>query len=227
MKIFISYSTQDKKIVKELSEINSSEVYTWIDHKSLGGGSILNNTIKKGIESSDMLFLFISQESLSSKWVKDEIKWAIEREKKLKYDFIVPVVLEQESWDGWRQKSIKEKKYILYDDRNRYRTANEIKDVIIDKTIERFKHHCVTKKSIVDNMLITIAMVIATIAFLTTPSKEEHIKHLQSKVSSLITSEVEFEDFQILSVSNYPISNSEELLTAGAFGVTISRIRSK
>ncbi len=225
MKIFISYSTQDEKIVKELSQINSSEVYTWIDHKSLGGGSILNNTIKKGIESSDMLFLFISQESLSSKWVKDEIKWAIEREKKLKYDFIVPVVLEQEAWDGWKQKSIKEKLYILYDDTNKYKTTNEIKDVIIDKTIERFNHHCITKKNIIDNTLIATAMGIATIAFFTTPPKEQHIKHLQSKVNNLITSEVEFEDFQILSVSNYPINKSEELLTAGAFGVTISRIR--
>jgi len=55
MKIFLSYSTKDEKIVRRVSTLMPSEVFTWIDHKAIGGGSILNNKIKKGINESDII----------------------------------------------------------------------------------------------------------------------------------------------------------------------------
>lgn len=62
MNIFISYSSKDEQKVKAIKKLMpESEVNIWIDHHELKGGSILWSNIKKGIDSSDIYFLFVSQ----------------------------------------------------------------------------------------------------------------------------------------------------------------------
>ena len=57
MKIFISYSTQDEKIVRELAKfIPKGVVDIWIDHTKMGGGAKLSKEIKKVL----MMLIFIS-----------------------------------------------------------------------------------------------------------------------------------------------------------------------
>ena len=109
MKIFISYSTRDEKIVRKIVSLIPSSVYTWIDHKSLTGGNILSRKIKKGISEADVFFVFISNNSVESAWVRKEIKWALEKEDKIKHDFIVPIVLSTNAWDNLYNNKIKEK----------------------------------------------------------------------------------------------------------------------
>lgn len=146
MKIFISYSTQDEKIVRGLDKYISKEmIETWIDHRAIVGGSDLVKAIKKGIQRADIYFLFISQNSLDSDWVNKEIKWAMQKEEKLKYEFIVPVVLEIEALKKWNNKKLKDRKYITYSG-NFHDMAHEIKNTIINKTIEKFEYQCLLKK---------------------------------------------------------------------------------
>jgi len=113
MKIFISYSTNDEKIVRELEKYIPKEmVEAWIDHKKVSGGDSLSRVIKKGIKNSDIYFIFISQNSLNSEWVDKEIKWAMKKEEKLKYEFIVPVLLDKDVLPIWtkRYKKLKDRK---------------------------------------------------------------------------------------------------------------------
>ena len=223
MKIFISYSTQDKEIVRGLEKYISKEmVNTWIDHKAIGGGSSLTKTITKGISNADIYFLFISHNSLDSDWVKKEIKLAMKKEEKLKYEFIVPVVLEEEAWDNWNEKKLKDRKYISYDE-DIHTMAHEIKDTIVNKTIEKFEHECLLKGKVVENILGVIAVILFSIAFFTEPTEKEHIFHLQNESNYCSASQVNYEDVMFLSYATCPISQDKKLFSVGIFNMIFSK----
>jgi len=220
MKIFLSYSTKDEKIVRSVSKLMPSKVFTWIDHKAIGGGSVLNNKIKKGINESDIFFVFISQDSIDSPWVLKEINWAIEKEKKLKYDFIVPIVLNLEAWEKWKKNPIDNRNYIFYDSSETlYLLANDIKNSIVDKTIEKFNSHCIFKEKIVEKAINVVAVVVLSIAFFNEPTEKEHIAKIQSQFPSCSVSQIEFKDNWFLSYATCPISQSKKLLSIGAFNM--------
>jgi hypothetical protein len=223
MKIFISYSTKDK-IVRGLAKYISKEmIETWIDHKAIGGGRDLTKAIKKGINKSDIYFLFISQNSLNSDWVEKEIKWAMKREEKLKYEFIVPVLLEDKALKKWdKYKKLKERNRIDYTG-DFHQMAHEIKDTIVTKTIEKFEHQCLFKSKIVENVLGAILMVFLAIAFFTEPTEKEHIQNLQSQFPSCNTSQIKFEDMWFVSYVTCPISQDKKLFSLGVFDMIFVR----
>lgn len=223
MKIFISYSTKDEQRVRGLEKYIPQEmVDTWIDHKAIGGGSSLIKSITKGINNSDVYFLFISHSSLNSNWVQKEINLAIRKEEKLKYEFIVPVVLEEEAWENWNQKKLKDRKYISYDE-NIHRMAHEIKDTIVNKTIEKFEHECLLKGKVVENILGVIAVILFSIAFFTEPTEKEHISHLQNESSYCSTSQVSYEDMMFMNYATCPISQDKKLLSVGIFNMIFTK----
>ena len=224
MKIFLSYSTKDEQIVRSVEKLMPSEVFTWIDHKKISGGSILNNKIKKGINESDMFFVFISQDSIDSEWVLKEINWAMEKEKKLKYDFIVPVVLNLEAWEKWKKNPIDNRNYIFYDSKETlYLLANDMKNSIVDKTIEKFNSHCIFKAKIVENVVAVLVTIICSIAFFTEPTEKEHIQNLQAKFPSCNSSQIKFEDIWLVSYATCSIGQKKELFSFGAFNMIFVR----
>lgn len=223
MKIFISYSTKDEQRVRGLEKYISKEmVQTWIDHKAISGGSSLIKTITKGIDNSDVYFLFISQNSLNSDWVKKEIKLAIKKEEKLKYEFIVPVVLDIKAWKNWNQKKLKDRKFVSYNE-NIHRMAHDIKDTIVNKTIEKFEHACFLKKHFIEKFKIAIVMILCTLAYFTTPTQEEHSKHLEEASSSCYQSNIKFEDMWLVSYATCSINEQKRLSSFGAFNMMFFR----
>jgi hypothetical protein len=52
----------------------------------------LRSSIQSGV---DFLIIFLDNEALRSEWVKQELEWAIEREKQLKRTFVLPILLEE------------------------------------------------------------------------------------------------------------------------------------
>jgi TolB protein len=88
-KIFISYSRSDKAIAYALVPL-LQEVYTrvWIDME-LQGGDLWEREIMTRIRDADIFLLLISQESLSSKYVQEELDEARRRNKP-----ILPVLIE-------------------------------------------------------------------------------------------------------------------------------------
>ena len=63
---------------------------------SLSWGDAFPAELRSSIQSGvDFLIIFLDNDALSSEWVKQELNWAIEREKELKRTFILPILLEE------------------------------------------------------------------------------------------------------------------------------------
>ncbi len=224
MTLFLSYSTKDETIVRGIAKYIPTEMIdVWIDHKKIGSGKDLTRAIKSGIKNADVFFLFISKEALSSDWVKKELALAKKKEKELKYEFIVPVVLEQNAWESWKEKELKGRKYIEFLDGNIDMIAHEIKDTIVNKTIEKYEHQCLLKRDLLSNIFGGIAIILVVIAFFTEPTEKEHINHLTQKSIYCSADNIAYTDMQIVNYATCPLSQDKELFSLGVFGIILSK----
>ena len=95
MKFFISHSSQNKPTIKDIFSKMPLNIKTWIDEERLIWGSNLQPTFESAIkEQSDYIILFISESSSKSEWVKKEIQWAIDKEKKQHRTILLPVLIQ-------------------------------------------------------------------------------------------------------------------------------------
>jgi hypothetical protein len=68
---------------------------TWIDEDSLSWGESFPAELKSTIQSGiDFLIIFLDKDALNSKWVMQELEWAVQREREIKRTFILPIFLE-------------------------------------------------------------------------------------------------------------------------------------
>lgn len=78
-KIFISYSSKDRRFVKRLSNwLNKAEYDTWLDEHELIAGDQIVEKISEALSLSKVVLIVISEFSLKSKWLKFEINNATE-----------------------------------------------------------------------------------------------------------------------------------------------------
>ena len=93
-KIFISYSHEDSEIAENLAtRLIDAGDKVWLDKWELMVGDSILIKISKEIETSDFLIVLLSEKSVSSKWVEEELAQAsvILAERGA---FILPVLLE-------------------------------------------------------------------------------------------------------------------------------------
>jgi hypothetical protein len=96
MRIFLSHRSRDKALVREFRSLLPRFLDTWLDEESLSWGDSFPVALRSSIQSGvDFLIIFLDNDALSSKWVKQELEWAIEREKELKRTFVLPILLEE------------------------------------------------------------------------------------------------------------------------------------
>ena len=96
MRIFLSHRSRDKALVREFKGMLPSFLNTWLDEDSLIGGGSFPSELRTTIQSdADFLIIFLDKDALSSKWVKQELEWALQRERELKRIFILPILLEE------------------------------------------------------------------------------------------------------------------------------------
>jgi len=94
MRVFFSHSSRDKPLLREIKRLLPGFLNTWIDEDHLLIGADLGTSLQSAIsEQSDFVVIFISEEAATSKWVRQELAWALEREKTLGTNFILPVLL--------------------------------------------------------------------------------------------------------------------------------------
>lgn len=94
MKIFLSHQSQNKSLVREFKSLLPSFLETWFDEENLPWGGIFPDELKSSIQSGvDFLIIFLDKDTLNSQWVKQELEWAIEREKEMKRKFVLPILL--------------------------------------------------------------------------------------------------------------------------------------
>ena len=94
MKIFLSHRSRDKPLVNDFKELLPPFLSTWLDDESLSWGDSLTAELRSTIQSGvDFLIIFLDKDSLTSDWVRQELDWAVERERQLKRTFVLPILL--------------------------------------------------------------------------------------------------------------------------------------
>lgn len=116
MQIFFSHSGRDKPLLREIRQHLPKHLGIWIDEFEIPVGANLSSTIKKAIKTgNDLIVFFLAPEAMKSVWVKKELKWAMQREKALHRNFIIPVLLDKKCWKDLPE-HFQERKYLLCSD---------------------------------------------------------------------------------------------------------------
>ncbi len=93
--IFLSHNSKDKKFVRKLAErLTESGAIIWLDEVELLIGDSIINKISEAIHEVDYVAAIISENSISSSWVKKELSLAITKEIKQDSVVVLPVVID-------------------------------------------------------------------------------------------------------------------------------------
>jgi hypothetical protein len=96
--VFISYSWDDSKFVDKLHDHLTREgVNVWLDRHEMLAGDI-QKQVHRAIRSNDVVVLVLSESSIESDWVENELDMARKKEKEEKRDVLCPVSLD----DSWK-----------------------------------------------------------------------------------------------------------------------------
>src|SRR5215208_4507814 len=90
---FISHATADRSFVQTqlLGLLNAIGTETWFSVESISTAADWERSILSGLESCDWFMLVMSTSALNSRWVKDELHWAIDN----RPERIIPVLVER------------------------------------------------------------------------------------------------------------------------------------
>ncbi|MBX3656644.1 MAG: TIR domain-containing protein [Ramlibacter sp.] len=98
MRIFVSYSHQDKQFVDLIVErLRSAGHDIWIDNLKLRPGDNISRKIEEGISAADAVLVVVSASSLSSKWVQQEFSSLALSDLSKRAPRVVPVVIDASS----------------------------------------------------------------------------------------------------------------------------------
>jgi hypothetical protein len=115
--IFISYSHQDSEFVVKIHErLEREGASVWLDRHDLVAGP-LQKQVFQGIRLNDVVLLVLSESSLKSDWVENELDLARSKEKEQNRAVLCPVALD----DCWKAK-VQDKNA---DDRHLWRTLTK------------------------------------------------------------------------------------------------------
>lgn len=93
-KLFISYSHEDLKVVKQFAmQLSLRGFDLWMDEKNVSFGGNYTTAILQGIHEADVYLVFLSANSIKSRWVEAEIDFAL-KEKIERKMVIVPIRLD-------------------------------------------------------------------------------------------------------------------------------------
>ncbi|HET9184294.1 MAG TPA: toll/interleukin-1 receptor domain-containing protein [Candidatus Angelobacter sp.] len=135
---FISYSSMDQQFAERLyADLQARGVRCWFAPQHGQSGQKLHRQIDQAIRVHEKLLLILSPNSMSSEWVRTEIRKAAKRQAQEKKDVLFPVSLvpfdqlrEWECWDGDLGKDL----------------ASEIREYLIPD-FSRWKEHDLYSKS--------------------------------------------------------------------------------
>ncbi|WP_447768059.1 TIR domain-containing protein [Pseudomonas kilonensis] len=105
MRIFVSYSHQDKPMVDAIvNRLKFAGHEIWIDHLKLKPGDNISRKIEEGIETSDAVLVVVSANSLSSKWVQQEFSSLALSEISKRASRVIPVLIDSSSVPSYLSK---------------------------------------------------------------------------------------------------------------------------
>lgn len=94
-RIFISHSSKDDAFVKKLREaLENCGLRTWVDSRELVAGNKLAPEIEQAIENARQVIAVLSPETINSRWVRKEIRKALEVQQRNVEGFkVIPLLL--------------------------------------------------------------------------------------------------------------------------------------
>jgi hypothetical protein len=105
---FISYSTKDQEFADRLyADFQAKGVRCWLATEDMPIGGKLLDTIDQAIRLREKLLLILSEYSVASEWVEDEVKTAFEEERRRKQTVLFPVRLDDvvmDTGEAWATK---------------------------------------------------------------------------------------------------------------------------
>jgi uncharacterized protein YjbI with pentapeptide repeats len=105
---FISYSTHDEEFAKRLhSDLQDKGVRCWFAPHDLRIGKKILDAVDAAIRLRDRVLLILSERSINSEWVEDEVTAGFEEERKRKEEVLFPIRLDDavmETGEAWAAK---------------------------------------------------------------------------------------------------------------------------
>lgn len=93
---FISYSSQDEAFAQRLyADLKQKSVRCWFAPEDMKIGDEIRQTIDRAIRVRDKLLLILSEYSINSTWVKNEVETAFEEEDRRNQIILLPVRLDE------------------------------------------------------------------------------------------------------------------------------------
>jgi len=105
---FISYSSKDDDFAKRIhADLQGKGVRCWFAPHDLPIGGKILDEIDAAIRLRDKVLLILSEHSIGSDWVEDEVKTAYEEERRRKHTMLFPIRLDDavlETSEAWAAK---------------------------------------------------------------------------------------------------------------------------
>jgi len=102
---FISHSSKDEAFVQKLyQDLSSKKIVCWYAPHDLKIGDKIRTKIDDVIMQYDKLLLVLSESSIASQWVEQEVETALEKERKKKLTVLFPIRLDDKvmkAKNGW------------------------------------------------------------------------------------------------------------------------------
>ncbi|MEL6224720.1 MAG: toll/interleukin-1 receptor domain-containing protein [Cyanobacteria bacterium J06627_8] len=103
--VFISYSSKDQEFVERLyADLQNKGVRCWYAPEDLPIGEKIRVGIDEAIRIHDKLLLVLSEASVNSQWVEQEVETALEKERQQNRIVLFPIRVDEavmESCSGW------------------------------------------------------------------------------------------------------------------------------
>lgn len=78
MQIFLSHSSRQKPLVREIKKHLPAHLESWLDEQKLLFGDSIPQSIESTIQSdTDYVLLFIDDYAVASSWVAKELEWTL------------------------------------------------------------------------------------------------------------------------------------------------------
>lgn len=102
---FISYSTRDEGFARRLySRMRDEKLRVWFAPEDIKGGQKLNEQIERAIQLHDRLLIVLSESSMQSEWVMNEIQRARETEVREGRRKLFPItIVEFDKVKAWKR----------------------------------------------------------------------------------------------------------------------------
>ncbi len=117
MKIFLSHHHLQQPLVRAIRQQLPEHVLSWIAEYDLLAAENIGRSIETVInDSTDFVVIFVESRAVRSKWVQQELEWALQREEALERPFVLPIVIEPDAWAKIKPVRLKDRKYIACHD---------------------------------------------------------------------------------------------------------------